>query len=86
MQNVHDIFDKYSLYCNNGSTITLREFQSFLRVEQHDRLGDDEAVASQFIRDYLRDPQRDTYEPYFTLHEVSICILLLYFFKDLRLI
>nr|UPI11531.1 phospholipase C gamma 1 [Mythimna separata] len=67
--NVHDIFDKYSLYCKNGSTITLREFQSFLRVEQHDRLGDDEAVASQFIRDYLRDPQRDTYEPYFTLHE-----------------
>ncbi|XP_026743382.1 1-phosphatidylinositol 4,5-bisphosphate phosphodiesterase gamma-1 [Trichoplusia ni] len=67
--NVHDIFDKYSLYCKNGSTITLREFQSFLRVEQHDKLGDDEAVASQFIRDYLRDPQRDIYEPYFTLHE-----------------
>ncbi|CAB3226150.1 unnamed protein product [Arctia plantaginis] len=69
LNNVHDIFDKYSLYCQNGSTITLREFQSFLRIEQHDKLGDDEAKASQFIRDYLRDPQRDIYEPYFTLHE-----------------
>lgn len=67
--NVHDIFDKYSLYCKNGATITLREFQSFLRIEQHDRLGDDEVKASQFIKDYLRDPQRDIYEPYFTLHE-----------------
>lgn len=78
-QNVHDIFDKYSLYCKNGSTITLREFQSFLRVEQHDKLGDDEAVASQFIRDYLRDPQRDIYEPYFTLHEVNLNYSLFYF-------
>ncbi|VVC96133.1 unnamed protein product, partial [Leptidea sinapis] len=67
--NVHDIFDKYSLYCANGTTISLHEFQRFLQVEQHDRLGDDEARASQFIRDYLRDPQRDIYEPHFTLSE-----------------
>ncbi|XP_075990580.1 small wing phospholipase C gamma 1 isoform X3 [Anticarsia gemmatalis] len=67
--NVHEIFDKYSLYCKNGATITLREFQSFLRIEQHDKLGDDEAKASQFIRDYLRDPVRDIYEPYFNLNE-----------------
>ncbi|XP_028039565.1 1-phosphatidylinositol 4,5-bisphosphate phosphodiesterase gamma-1 isoform X1 [Bombyx mandarina] len=67
--NVQDIFDKYSVYCSNGTTITLREFQNFLRDEQHDNLGDDEVQASQFIRDYLRDPQRDIYEPYFTLSE-----------------
>ncbi|XP_063632987.1 1-phosphatidylinositol 4,5-bisphosphate phosphodiesterase gamma-1 [Cydia splendana] len=67
--NVHDVFDKYSLYCANGTTITLREFQKFLLVEQHDRMGDDEARASQFIRDYLKDPQRDCYEPSFTLIE-----------------
>lgn len=69
-QNVHDIFDKYSLYCSNGTSISLREFQRFLLVEHQDRMGEDEIRASQFIRDYLRDPQRDVYEPYFTLNEV----------------
>ncbi|XP_068621272.1 1-phosphatidylinositol 4,5-bisphosphate phosphodiesterase gamma-1 [Battus philenor] len=67
--NVHDIFDKYSMYCANGSTITLHEFQRFLLVEQHDKLGEDDVKVSQFIRDYLRDPQRDIYEPYLTLNE-----------------
>lgn len=41
-------------------------------MEQHDPMGEDEVQVSQFIRDYLRDPQRDIYEPYFTLNEVSI--------------
>ncbi|KPJ09210.1 1-phosphatidylinositol-4,5-bisphosphate phosphodiesterase gamma-1 [Papilio machaon] len=67
--NVHDIFDKYSHYCENGTTITLREFQRFLIVEQNDKLGEDEAKTSQYIRDYLRDPQRDISEPYLTLNE-----------------
>lgn len=67
--NVHDIFDKYSLYSANGTTVTLREFQTFLRLEQNDELGDDEPRTSQFIRDYLKNPQRDIYEPYFTLSE-----------------
>ncbi|KAI5640351.1 phosphatidylinositol-specific phospholipase c, Y domain-containing protein [Phthorimaea operculella] len=67
--NVHEIFDKHALYCSNGTTITLREFQRFLVVEQHDKMGDDEKKTSQFIRDYLKDPQRDIYEPYFTLNE-----------------
>lgn len=44
--------------------------------EQNDPLGNDEALASQFIRDFLRDPQRDIYEPYFTLKEV----IFIYFF------
>ncbi|XP_013179186.1 PREDICTED: 1-phosphatidylinositol 4,5-bisphosphate phosphodiesterase gamma-1 isoform X2 [Papilio xuthus] len=67
--NVHDIFDKYSHYCANGSIITLREFQRFLIIEQHDKLGEDEAKTSQYIRDYLRDPQRDITEPYLKLNE-----------------
>ncbi|XP_032527814.2 1-phosphatidylinositol 4,5-bisphosphate phosphodiesterase gamma-1 [Danaus plexippus] len=67
--SVHDLFDKYSLYCTNGTTITLRDFQRFLAIEQHDRLAEDEAQSSQFIRDYLKDPQRDISEPYFTLNE-----------------
>ncbi|KAJ2954035.1 hypothetical protein O0L34_g2246 [Tuta absoluta] len=67
--NVQEIFDKHALYCANGTTITLREFQRFLVVEQHDKMGEDEKKTSQFIRDYLKDPQRDIYEPYFTLNE-----------------
>ncbi|XP_034839388.1 1-phosphatidylinositol 4,5-bisphosphate phosphodiesterase gamma-1 isoform X1 [Maniola hyperantus] len=67
--SVSDIFNKYPAYCSNGTTITLREFQRFLLSEQHDQMGEDELKASQFIRDYLRDPQRDIYEPYYTLHE-----------------
>lgn len=41
-------------------------------MEQHDKLGEDEAKTSQHIRDYLRDPQRDISEPCLTLNEVSI--------------
>ncbi|CAH4038538.1 1-phosphatidylinositol 4,5-bisphosphate phosphodiesterase gamma-1 [Pieris brassicae] len=67
--NVHDVFNKYSIYSTNGTTISLHEFQRFLLVEQYDRLGEDEGFTSQFIREYLRDPQRDIHEPYFTLHE-----------------
>lgn len=37
--------------------------------EQQDALGNDERIVSQFIRDYLQDPQRDIQEPYFTLQE-----------------
>ncbi|XP_041986907.1 1-phosphatidylinositol 4,5-bisphosphate phosphodiesterase gamma-1 isoform X2 [Aricia agestis] len=67
--NVLEIFDKCMTYCNNGTTITLKDFQRFLLVEQNDRMGEDEPKTSQYIRDYLRDPQRDIYEPYFTLNE-----------------
>lgn len=58
------------MYCKDGTTIGLREFQQFLRDEQQDPLGEDEYKASAFIRDYLRDPQRDVCQPYFTLSEV----------------
>ncbi|XP_050360747.1 1-phosphatidylinositol 4,5-bisphosphate phosphodiesterase gamma-1 isoform X1 [Nymphalis io] len=67
--NIQDIFDTYNLYCVNGTSVLLRDFQKFLLVEQKDRLGEDEVRSSQFIRDYLRDPQRDIYEPYFKLNE-----------------
>ncbi|XP_037977873.1 1-phosphatidylinositol 4,5-bisphosphate phosphodiesterase gamma-1 isoform X2 [Plutella xylostella] len=67
--NVHDLFDKYGQYCSNGTTISLREFQAFLRDEQNDPMGHDERRASEFIRDYLMDPQRNIIEPYFTLSE-----------------
>ncbi|XP_022122314.2 1-phosphatidylinositol 4,5-bisphosphate phosphodiesterase gamma-1 isoform X1 [Pieris rapae] len=67
--NVTDVFNKYSIYCANNTTISLHEFQRFLLVEQYDRLGEDERFTSQFMREYLRDPQRDVHEPYFTVHE-----------------
>ncbi|XP_052746771.1 1-phosphatidylinositol 4,5-bisphosphate phosphodiesterase gamma-1 isoform X2 [Bicyclus anynana] len=64
-----EIYRKFSAYCSKSSTITLREFQRFLITEQNDPMGEDEASASQFMRDFLRDPQRDVSEPYFTLSE-----------------
>ncbi|XP_039763945.1 1-phosphatidylinositol 4,5-bisphosphate phosphodiesterase gamma-1 isoform X2 [Pararge aegeria] len=64
-----EIFCKFSDYSANGTTVTLREFQRFLIIEQNDPMGEDEAKCSQFIRDFLRDPQRDISEPYFTLTE-----------------
>lgn len=71
-QNVYDIFDKHALYCVNGKTVTLREFQKFLVVEQSDAIGNNESEVSSYIRDYLHDPQRDVHNPYFTLAEVSL--------------
>lgn len=69
MQKIQDIFDKVSLYSLNKKTVSLQEFQSFLINEQKDDLATDEKKVSTFIRDFLKDPQRDVQEPYFTLPE-----------------
>lgn len=68
-QNINDFFDRSKLYSENGQSVTLQEFQSFLIEEQHDNLGNDERTLSAFMRDYLQDPQRDVQEPYFTITE-----------------
>ncbi|XP_018333855.1 1-phosphatidylinositol 4,5-bisphosphate phosphodiesterase gamma-1 [Agrilus planipennis] len=67
--NVHDIFDKVMLYSENYQTVTLKEFQNFLLKEQRDDLGKDQNKVSQFICDFLKDPQRDVQTPCFTLSE-----------------
>ncbi|XP_028169476.1 1-phosphatidylinositol 4,5-bisphosphate phosphodiesterase gamma-1 [Ostrinia furnacalis] len=68
--NVNEIFDQHMDYCReNKDIVTLKNFKRFLLVEQQDPLGDDHQGSSQFIRNYLRDPQRDISEPYFKLEE-----------------
>ncbi|XP_071446484.1 1-phosphatidylinositol 4,5-bisphosphate phosphodiesterase gamma-1 isoform X1 [Hetaerina americana] len=64
-----EIFESYRNYSENGVTVTLQEFQSFLVQEQRDPLGNDERGVSQFMRDYLQDAQRNVQEPYFTTAE-----------------
>ncbi|XP_037072934.1 LOW QUALITY PROTEIN: 1-phosphatidylinositol 4,5-bisphosphate phosphodiesterase gamma-1-like, partial [Pollicipes pollicipes] len=52
-----------------GEPVSVAIFCRFLQDEQHDRLGADEAAAGQFLRDYLRDPQRDVQEPFLSADE-----------------
>ncbi|XP_046996756.1 1-phosphatidylinositol 4,5-bisphosphate phosphodiesterase gamma-1 [Schistocerca americana] len=59
----------FSDYSENGKTVTLQEFQSFLSQEQRDPMGDDEREVSSFMRNYLQDSQRNVQEPYFTIFE-----------------
>lgn len=63
------MFDKYYAYSENGRQVSLQEFQSFLVSEQKDEMANDERKVSVFIRDFLKDPQRDVQEPYFTIPE-----------------
>uniref|UniRef100_A0A1Y1KG69 1-phosphatidylinositol 4,5-bisphosphate phosphodiesterase gamma n=1 Tax=Photinus pyralis TaxID=7054 RepID=A0A1Y1KG69_PHOPY len=67
--NIQETFDRYTLYSANLKTVTLQEFQSFLIQEQLDELGNDERKVSEFIREFLKDPQRDVQEPYFAMAE-----------------
>jgi phosphatidylinositol phospholipase C gamma-1 len=50
-------------------TVTLQEFQNFLLSEQQDYSGNNGLEVSQFIREYLQDPQRDIQKPYFYFSE-----------------
>ncbi|XP_023013479.2 small wing phospholipase C gamma 1 [Leptinotarsa decemlineata] len=64
-----DLFDKLQQYSANMKTVTLQEVESFLRNEQEDQLGNDDRAVSRFICDFLKDPQREIQEPYFTIPE-----------------
>ncbi|CAG9864543.1 unnamed protein product [Phyllotreta striolata] len=65
----HELFDKVSEYSSNGNTINLPEMVSFLINDQEDQLGNDERAVSQFICDFLKDPQREVQEPHLTVSE-----------------
>lgn len=49
-----ELFDRYNLYSENGNTVSLQEFQSFLAQEQNDPMGNDERKVSAFICDFLK--------------------------------
>lgn len=42
---------------------------SFLINEQVDSLGNDDRAVSQFVCDFLKDPQREVQEPFLTIPE-----------------
>lgn len=69
LQKVYETFDKHAEYSENNKTVTLQEFASFLITEQNDDMGNEERKVSAFMRDFLKDPQRDIEEPFFTLSE-----------------
>ncbi|KAF4520291.1 hypothetical protein B566_EDAN004350 [Ephemera danica] len=54
-----EVFEPFNPYSENRRTVTLQEFQCFLVTEQRDPMGNDERLVSQFMRDYIEDPQRD---------------------------
>lgn len=56
-------------YSENGETVTLKEFQRFLAIEQSDEKAGDDNFNSNFIREFVQDTQREVQEPYFTVNE-----------------
>ncbi|XP_065161549.1 1-phosphatidylinositol 4,5-bisphosphate phosphodiesterase gamma-1 isoform X2 [Atheta coriaria] len=54
---------------NTANQVTLKEFQTFLLVEQKESSANDPQRVSALIRDFLKDPQRDCAEPYFLVTE-----------------
>ncbi|CAH0547497.1 unnamed protein product [Brassicogethes aeneus] len=64
-----NLFDKLPQYSSNMKTISCQEFSCFLIHEQNDSLGNDDRMVSQFICDFLKDPQREIQEPYLTVSE-----------------
>ncbi|CAH1986383.1 unnamed protein product [Acanthoscelides obtectus] len=61
-----DVLEKLPRTMN---TVSLKDFQSFLRHEQNDSSANDEKALSQYICDFLKDPQREIQEPYLTTSE-----------------
>lgn len=56
-------------YSENGETVTLKEFENFLDVEQNDEKAKDDQFISNFIQEFVQDTQREVQEPYFTVNE-----------------
>lgn len=57
-------------YTKDNQTVLLRDFQAFTVHDQKDLSGNDDKAVSNFIRDFIQDPQRDIQEPFFTISEV----------------
>ncbi|KAF7269728.1 hypothetical protein GWI33_017246 [Rhynchophorus ferrugineus] len=66
---IGDIFPKMQQYSSNLSIVSLHDLQRFFKEEQNDPIGGSKELVRNFICDFLRDPQRDIQEPYFTITE-----------------
>ncbi|XP_072399750.1 1-phosphatidylinositol 4,5-bisphosphate phosphodiesterase gamma-1-like [Diabrotica undecimpunctata] len=64
-----ELFDKLSEYSSNYKAVNLPDMVSFFVNEQEESLGNDDRAVSQFICDFLKDPQREVQEPFLTIPE-----------------
>ncbi|KAL3276024.1 hypothetical protein HHI36_020754 [Cryptolaemus montrouzieri] len=67
-KRIEDLFDKIISYSPNLKTISLQGLMHFLQREQSQKV-EDERTVSKLMCDFLKDPQRDVQDPYFTLSE-----------------
>lgn len=66
---LYECFNCQMPYSENGETVTLKEFESFLEAEQNDEKAKDDQFISNFIQEFVQDTQREVQEPYFTVNE-----------------
>ncbi|XP_045463914.1 1-phosphatidylinositol 4,5-bisphosphate phosphodiesterase gamma-1 [Harmonia axyridis] len=62
------LFDKILDYSPNLKTVSLHDLSNFLTKEQSQPV-DDERTLSTLMCNFLKDPQRDVQDPYFTVYE-----------------
>lgn len=68
-----EIFDGPFPHTKDNQTVTLQSFCQFLLNEQNDlAIGKDMKSVSNFISEFVQDPQREIQEPYLTISEVEI--------------
>lgn len=65
-----DCFNGPMPYSQNNETVTLKEFQKFMLIEQADERANDLQYISNFIQDFVQDTQREVQEPFFTINEL----------------
>lgn len=69
---ITDLFDGIFPYSKNDQTVSSQSFHDFLLDYQKDfSFGKDHKLVSDFISNFVQDPQRETQEPYLTIPEVS---------------
>lgn len=72
---MNDIFDGSIPYAKDNQTVSLQSFHDFLIDHQKDSdFARDLKSVSEFISNFVQDPQREVQELYLTIPEVSMCI------------
>lgn len=78
LQIISDIFHGSYTHIGEEQTLSASTFLSFLLDLQKDSsFGNDVRAMSNFIAEFVQDPQRDIQESYLTIFEVSIYKILL---------
>lgn len=69
LQSIPHIFAGPCAFSKDSETVNLDEFHEFLSTNQDDFLRDAKAVSN-FITEFVQDPQREVQQPYLTISEV----------------